>query len=120
MGDRAAKGENTEVIARLTRGMIFIGTPFRGSPAAVWAERFRAVFYAFGESNKAILLDLKTKSDALRFLGNAFPAVLRKRDLSDHPEERIEVAFFLEELKTSGMMVGHPKPTPTSIQKLFG
>lgn len=103
MGDRKASGDNAQHIAKYTRGVVFLGTPFRGSSVADWAERLRRIVNVFYDTNAASFTDLRLKSETLRGLGEAFPDVLRKR--LESSKERIEVAFFNEQLKTRSIMV---------------
>lgn len=106
MGDRSADGDNVQIIAKYTRGMVFLGTPFRGSNAAKWTENIRKIVRVLYDTNEANAKDLQKESETLRILGDAFPSVLRKRDLSGNTEERIGTAFFYEQLKTYNVMVG--------------
>jgi hypothetical protein len=84
--------------------MVFLGTPFHGSNAAKWADSVRKVVKVFYDTNEANVRDLQRESETLRILGDAFPSVLRKRELSENVEERVGTAFFYEELKTYGVM----------------
>lgn len=103
MGDRKASGDSAQLIAKYTRGVVFLGTPFRGSSVADWAERVRRIVNVFYDTNATSFTDLRLKSETLRRLGEAFPDVLRKR--LESSKERIEVAFFNEQLKTHSIMV---------------
>jgi protein SERAC1 len=105
MGDRNDGTDNLHLIAQHTCGMVFFGTPFRGSAAASWASTITTMVRALWDTNEGNLADLQRGSDALRTLRYAFPGVLRKRDLSKRPTDRVNTVFFVEQLKTKGVMV---------------
>ncbi|RBR09691.1 hypothetical protein FVER53590_11729 [Fusarium verticillioides] len=89
-------------IARNTRGMVFLGTPFRGSSAAKPAEAVRRVLQLFKvDTQRQTLKLLGVDSDRLGELNRAFPQVLNKRRSSKDIDHRIEASFFYETLKTS-------------------
>ncbi|KAG5744212.1 hypothetical protein H9Q69_011001 [Fusarium xylarioides] len=89
-------------IARNTRGMVFLGTPFRGSSAAKPAEAIRRVLQLFKvDTQRQTLKLLGVDSERLSELNRAFPQVLNKRRSSKDIDHRIEVFFFYETLKTS-------------------
>jgi len=105
LGDRAVDGDSMHAIANATCGMLFLGTPFCGSSSAGWADKIRSIVNIVHDTNKFSLGDLKKQSETLRTLGEAFPAVLRKRNQSSNTDKRIEIVFFYEALKTSGIYV---------------
>jgi hypothetical protein len=82
--------------------MVFLGTPFRGSRHAKWANILQNIAHAFSETNTNKARDLQERSDKLKILAEAFPDILRKRDIEG---PRIGVAFFIETLKYSGLLV---------------
>ena len=87
--------------------MIFLGTPFRGSSAAKWAEIARKVLKVFAVNTQEHTLKLLgVDSERLDELVRAFSDVLGKRRMSQDPEGRIETFFFYETLKTSVAGVG--------------
>lgn len=81
--------------------MIFLGTPFRGSPSARKAEAARRILQVFGVNTQEHTLKLLgVDSERLDELTRAFPEVLNKRRASKNPLDRIEAFFFYEILKT--------------------
>ena len=110
MGARRAFGDNASVIARHTRGIIFFGTPFRGSKSAQPAEIARKIFSAFGgKTQEKTLKLLGVDSETLDNLNTAFQETMRRRNSSDKPEDKVHAMFFYETLLTYGTMVIHPK-----------
>ena len=106
MGARRASGDNASVIARYTQGLIFFGTPFRGSKGAQPAENARKILSAFGVNTQEKTLKLLgVDSERLTGLNTAFSETMRKRYTSNNPEDRIEAMFFYETLPTYGRMV---------------
>lgn len=101
IGDRTAPGDNSSLIARHIQGMIFLGTPFRGSRHAKWGNILNNIAHAVAQSSSK-LRDLQEKSEKLKILAEAFPEVLRKRDIEG---PRIGVAFFIEPLKHKGLLI---------------
>ena len=82
--------------------MVFLGTPFRGSRHAKWANTLQNIVHVFKDTNTKKLRDLEVDSDKLKILAEAFPDVLRKRDIEG---PRIGVTFFIETLKYRGIHV---------------
>lgn len=106
MGARRASGDNAAVIARYTQGLIFFGTPFRGSKGAQPAEIARKILSAFRvDTQEKTLRLLGVDSERLNGLNAAFQETMRKRYTSKKPEDKIEAMFFYETLKTKGIMV---------------
>ncbi len=102
MGDRTAPSDDTSLIARHIQGFVFLGTPFRGSRQAKWATVLQKIAHAFSETNTSKTRDLQENSDKLKILAEAFPEVLRKRDIEG---PRIGVAFFIETLRYNKVLV---------------
>ena len=108
MGARRASGDNASLIARYTQGLIFFGTPFRGSKGAQPAEIARKILSAFGVNTQEKTLKLLgVDSEKLNQLNAAFQETMRKRFTSREPEDKIEAMFFYETLHTYGRMVSH-------------
>ncbi|KAI8962531.1 Alpha/Beta hydrolase protein [Daldinia sp. FL1419] len=100
-GDQRAEASSAEIIAKNIRGLIFLGTPFRGSPSARKAEVIRRILQVFGANTQEHTLKLLgVDSERLDELTRAFPEVLNKRRASKNPSDRIEAFFFYEVLKT--------------------
>ncbi|KAF5555928.1 ribonuclease p mrp [Fusarium phyllophilum] len=88
-------------ITRNTHGMVFLGTPFRGSSAAKPAEAVRRVLQLFKvDTQQQTLKLLGVDSERLDELTRAFSQVLNKRRTSKDIDLRIEASFFYETLKT--------------------
>jgi hypothetical protein len=102
MGDRNSSTDNMSMIAKYIQGMIFLGTPFHGSPLASWGEHLRRIIAVFTHTNKNLIRDLQD-SDKLRDLAAAFAEVLGKRE---EQAENIRVAFFYETLPYMAFNVG--------------
>ena len=106
MGARRASGDNASIIARYTQGLIFFGTPFRGSKGAQPVEFARRILSAFGVNTQEKTLKLLgVDSESLTALNAAFQETMRKRYTSKKPEDKIDAMFFYETLKTHGIMV---------------
>ncbi|KAF5609139.1 ribonuclease p mrp [Fusarium pseudoanthophilum] len=101
-GENKAETSVEASIARNIRGMVFLGTPFRGSSAARPAEIVRRVLHLFRvDTQRQTLKLLGVDSERLGELTRAFPQVLNKRRSSNEIDRRIEAFFFYETLKTS-------------------
>ena len=106
MGARRASEDSAAVIARYTQGLIFFGTPFRGSKGTQPAEMARKIFSAFGANTQEKTLKLLgVDSERLNGLNAAFQETMRKRYASNKPGNKIEAMFFYETLHTYGKMV---------------
>ncbi|KAI3572864.1 Alpha/Beta hydrolase protein [Fusarium oxysporum f. sp. albedinis] len=100
-GEQGTEDSLTKSITKNLRGMIFLGTPFRGSSAAKPAEIARRILEFVGiDTQQHTLKLLGVDSDRLNELTRAFPNVLNKRRTSKDPKDRIEAFFFYETLKT--------------------
>lgn len=100
MGDRA---DNPAIIANNTRGMVFLGTPFYGSPVAPWAKIISTMLSVILETDTRKIKDLDRKSDKLKILAESFAATLHQH-IKDNKE--IRVSFFHETKKLHGSLVG--------------
>ncbi|KAI0186035.1 Alpha/Beta hydrolase protein [Xylaria flabelliformis] len=100
-------GESTaKSVTQNIRGMIFLGTPFRGSTSARPAEIVRKVLQVFGVSTQEQTLRLLlADSERLDELTRAFAQVLNKRRTSSESADKIEAFFFYETLKTKGRLI---------------
>ncbi|VZI02176.1 unnamed protein product [Fusarium fujikuroi] len=100
-GEHKPENSAEASIARNVRGMIFLGTPFRGSSVAKPAEVVRRVLNLFKvDTQQQTLKLLGVDSERLDELTRAFPEVLNKRRSSKDTNYRIEAFFFYETLKT--------------------
>lgn len=110
MGARRASGDSASVIAQHTQGMIFFGTPFRGSKGAQPAEIARKILSVFGVTTQEKTLKLLgVDSERLNGLNTAFQETMRKWYTADKPEDKIDAMFFYETLPTYGKIVSHQK-----------
>ena len=106
IGARRASGDSASAIARHTQGLIFFGTPFRGSKGAQPAETARRILSTLGVNTQEKTLKLLgVDSERLNGLNAAFQETIRKRYTSKKPEDKIEAIFFYETFKTHGIMV---------------
>lgn len=100
-GDQRSNDSAAERIARNIRGMIFLGTPFKGSAVAKLAEIARKILELFGaDTQQQTLKLLGVDSERLDELTRAFASVLGKRRSSKEPSDRLEAFFLYETLKT--------------------
>ena len=90
--------------------MVFLGTPFRGSRHAKWANILQNIAHAFHETQSKKIKDLETRSDKLKILAEAFPDVISKRKIEG---PKIGVMFCFETRKMTvvgrlfSTLVGH-------------
>ncbi|KAI1172360.1 Alpha/Beta hydrolase protein [Nemania sp. FL0916] len=95
-------GSTTTSITKNIRGMIFLGTPFRGSKSARTGEMVRRALQIIGVNTQEHTLKLLgVDSERLDELTRAFPEVLNKRRSSPDDSDKIEAFFFYETLKMS-------------------
>ncbi|RSM09324.1 hypothetical protein CEP52_004134 [Fusarium oligoseptatum] len=94
--------DNTSIIAKHTRGMVFLGTPFHGSPAAPWGKAISTMVSIIHDTDSQKVKDLKQKSEKLQILAESFASALHQR-IRDKNE--IRVAFFNETKKLHGVLV---------------
>ncbi|RSL58869.1 hypothetical protein CEP54_007590 [Fusarium duplospermum] len=94
--------DNSSMIANHTRGIVFLGTPFHGSPAAPWGKTISTMVSIIHETDSQKVKDLKQKSEKLQILAESFASALHQR-IRDNNE--IRVAFFNETKKLHGVLV---------------
>ncbi|KAJ5730318.1 uncharacterized protein N7483_004826 [Penicillium malachiteum] len=105
-GERREESSNARAITRYLRGMIFLGTPFRGSGSAKPAETIRQVMSFMGiHTQQETLKLLGRDSERLDELTRAFPDVLNKRRTSQNLDDQIQAFFFYETKKTAAGIV---------------
>ncbi|KAI8630081.1 Alpha/Beta hydrolase protein [Xylariaceae sp. FL1651] len=98
-GEQSADGLNAKTIVEKIRGMIFLGTPFRGSVLAGPAENVRRILQLVGiPTQEDTLKQLGINSEKTNELTRAFSNLLNKRKGSD---DQIHAFFFYETLPTS-------------------
>ena len=73
---------NQHMIYRCTYGIIFLGTPHRGSNATAWAEILeKMASFALHETNSMIIEELKANSPTLLNISRVFARILAARDI---------------------------------------
>ncbi|KAI8716899.1 hypothetical protein NCS52_00984500 [Fusarium sp. LHS14.1] len=82
--------------------MVFLGTPFHGSPAALWGKAISTMVSIIQGTDSQKVKDLKQKSEKLQILADSFASALHQR-IRDNNE--IRVAFFNETKKLHGVLV---------------
>ena len=103
LGDRTASNSNTNLIAKQTQGICFLGTPFLGSDKAKWANMLLTFLSCFAvKTQRKNVEDMKPNSAALVELNEAFFAVLQKRGRPDYDGGPVEIACFFEAHLTRG------------------
>ncbi|KAK8137258.1 hypothetical protein PG984_005198 [Apiospora sp. TS-2023a] len=101
-GEQSHDGSVAQLISKNLRGLVFLGTPFKGSKAANLAEVARKILQSCGiDTQKNTLKLLGVDSDRLSELTRAFANVLNKRRSSKQPSDAIDATFFYETKKTS-------------------
>ena len=107
LGEGRPEGDAAKAIATHIRGMMFFGTPFRGSTTAQPAEIARKILSVFGVNTQDKTLKLLgVDSEGLTQLNYAFPEVLRNRLSPETSSDPITAFFFYEMYKTGGVLVG--------------
>ena len=96
-GNGAAEGDSINLIARMTRGMIFLGTPFHGSKIAGWGEVVRRIYNLVQKTDQNTLKYLTLDSKEPRDLRLGFPRIIRERNST---ADKIAVVFFFEKKMT--------------------
>ncbi|KAN0073090.1 Peptidase S8/S53 domain containing protein [Elaphomyces granulatus] len=99
--EQRTENSSAKSITRNLRGMIFLGTPFRGSSAMKLAEIASRILRFFGvDIQQHALKRIGADSEHLDELTKVFLDVLNKRKASKDPESKIEVFFFYETMTT--------------------
>ncbi|KFH47803.1 Protein SERAC1-like protein [Hapsidospora chrysogenum ATCC 11550] len=111
LGDRT---DNFSIISNNIRGIVFLGTPFYGSPVAPWGKAISSMVSVLHKTDTQKVKDLDQKSEKLKILAESFASALHQR-IRDTKE--IRVAFFHETKKLHGVLV---VPEPNSRIPGFG
>jgi hypothetical protein len=82
--------------------MVFLGTPFHGSPMAPLAKVFSGMVSVLHRTHTQKVKDIEQKSEKLQILAESFSSALRQR-IKDNRE--IQVAFFHETKRLYGVLV---------------
>ena len=92
-----------------TKGIAFLGTPFKGSTKAKWAEVAEKMYNLFpsGSSNKDLRGNLEVDSQKLATLGEEFPDLLRrnKESSAKTSNSSIRIMCFFEQMPTKAGMI---------------
>lgn len=103
---RAEVVPHLKEIYNATYGIIFLGTPHRGSSiASLGTMAHNASKVLWKRPNTAVLQDLERHSTTLERVGKGFGQILVER-MNSRP---VEVHSFFEEKPTKGVMVGGSK-----------
>lgn len=97
--------DNASLIANHTRGMIFLGTPFHGSPVAPWGKAISTMVSIIHATDSQKVKDLDQKSEKLRILAESFASALHQRIRGN---KEVRVAFLNETKKLHGVLVSQP------------
>ncbi|CAG8393429.1 unnamed protein product [Penicillium salamii] len=81
------------------RGLIFLGTPFRGSPKAPFATAIEKILSHFCDTTPKTITDLEKDSENLKQISTNFSTLLRER-LESRKEKPIQIACFFETKST--------------------
>ncbi|KAH8900458.1 hypothetical protein GQ53DRAFT_128407 [Thozetella sp. PMI_491] len=98
-------------IARLTKGILFLGTPHHGSSLAQWAASITRLVGIVHPSNHNIVQVLRNDSEVLARIQDRFHTMIRSRQGAGLA--RVEIACFYEELPHPG--VGLVVPQESAI-----
>jgi protein SERAC1 len=88
-------------ILQCTRGIVFLGTPHRGSAFATWAALLAQSIGLIKQTNSKILDVLEKDSEVLARIQTDFHTMLRAR--ANGVNKSIEVTCFYEELPLPGV-----------------
>ncbi|KAI0436816.1 Alpha/Beta hydrolase protein [Xylaria telfairii] len=116
-GEQRELSSIAKSITKNLRGLIFLGTPFRGSKHAKLPEIVRKVVDFWGKPTQQRTLKLlNPDSEKLDELTRAFPEVLNRRRTSNDPTDKIRAYFFFETLSTSAFGISIKVVEPESAQ----
>ncbi|KAH7086933.1 Alpha/Beta hydrolase protein [Paraphoma chrysanthemicola] len=103
-GDKVASGNSLRSISDKIVGMLFLGTPFHGSPTAPWGETIRRLWDIIGrDSDRNTLKSLAKDSQLLKPLRDGWPQVIQKRGQTK--DAKIAVSYCFEKLKTGFVVI---------------
>ncbi|KAF7554701.1 hypothetical protein G7Z17_g2746 [Cylindrodendrum hubeiense] len=100
-----------------TAGIIFMGTPHRGSAIADHAARFTGLVGSFKQTNPKLLRVLQAESDTLQLIHEDFYDLVNGRRTSAN-EQDIQVMCFWEELPSP--ITGSIVPRESAVLPGFG
>jgi hypothetical protein len=89
------------IISELTHGVLFLGTPHRGSDLAWWASKLAQIVGIVKQTNSSVVSQLSKGSSELDRIQVDFDFLLRNRLAIGLPE--IQLKCFFEEKKITGV-----------------
>jgi hypothetical protein len=92
---RQRSEKHLQNIVRLTRGIVFLGTPHHGAGLARWAELLSQSIGVIKRTNTEIVKVLKRDSEVLAQIQDSFHTMIITRSREGPP---IEISCFYEEL----------------------
>ncbi|KAL9062482.1 MAG: hypothetical protein Q9157_008881, partial [Trypethelium eluteriae] len=92
--------EDSRDIADALYGIIFMGTPHKGSDFATWGEFLRRWLGRVKQTNTKLLKELEKNAEPLAELQDRFQKFLR---LQEQHKTNIQIVCFLEELPELGL-----------------
>ncbi|KAJ6439194.1 cytochrome P450 [Purpureocillium lavendulum] len=93
-----------------TKGIVFMGTPHRGSWMADWAKIPASTLGIVKSTNRFLLKILETDDAYLQSVQDRFWSMIRELQMAGRV---IEVTCFFEELPVAGVGIGVPKDSAT-------
>ena len=89
------------LLCECTRGVIFLGTPHKGSELARWAKCLANVVGVVKQANSSIVRQLEKDSEELERIQDNFDILLRSREAKALPP--IHIKCFFEEKPITGI-----------------
>jgi len=81
-----------------TCGVLFMGTPHQGSSLAPWAKGIAGTLGFVKQTNRRLLHVLRTDSELLSRVNEAFLTMVENRKATSSPLYPIRISCFFEEL----------------------
>jgi NACHT domain len=110
---RASNEPRLTTVLESTSGIIFMGTPHKGSDLAAWGSRLAKYLQQIRQVNRNILKTLNVKSEVLLNVEQDFQQLLLK---PDH-RERIKIFCFYEEIALP--IIGKVVPEESAILEQY-
>lgn len=104
-GDEAMKSD----VYKSTRGIVFFGTPHRGSNDAQWGDILRSITSVAFDTNEKLLHTLKPDNELLAKLAKDFQDILDK--------EQLKICSLLESSGKTGLPIFHGKVRFSQIRE---
>ncbi|KAL2204237.1 hypothetical protein CC79DRAFT_1389020 [Sarocladium strictum] len=100
LASRSHPDKHLQDLFQSLRGIVFMGTPHKGSWMASWAKFPAAALKVFKSTNASILDILETKNQLLQDIQDDFWAMIREQREGGR---RLDVSCFFEELPIAGV-----------------